>query len=224
MARFSTRRASRLPVGWAILLLVAGWIYQQYLAPSTHNTKSPSTPRTIKRSVKTPSAPWPNLPEYSPSAPGIPLRIPEGQLQRDVVVSVYDGDTLTLQRNGKVRLIGIDCPEKAQDGGREAAAFAQNALTGKTIELEVCPKRPHDRYGRWLGFIYLLDNAGRRVLFNSEMVRQGYANVYSLRPCTVDETLWNSYKAEARRARRGLYATMDEIPDAAAYRKSKRAR
>jgi len=48
--------------------------------------------------------------------------------------------------------------------------------------------------------------------------------VYSLRPCNVNEELWNSYKAEARQARRGLYATMNEIPDAAAYRKSKRAR
>ena len=221
MSRSSSRRAARLPVGWAVLLLVAGWIYKQYIEPATKPVPAPSTPRTTNRSAKTPAAP---LPEYSPSAPSTPARIPEGQLQRDVVVSVYDGDTVTLQRNGKVRLIGIDCPEKAQDGGREAAAFAQNALTGKTIELEVCPKQPHDRYGRWLGFIYLLDRAGKRVLFNSEMVRQGYANVYSLRPCTVDETLWNGYKAEARNARRGLFATMNEIPDAAAYRKSKRAR
>ncbi len=224
MSRSSNRRAPRFPAGWAVFLLIAGWIYKQYIEPATNATKVPSTPRTSKRSAKTPAPPLPRLPQYSPSSPSTAPRIPEGQLQRDLVVSVYDGDTLTLQRNGKVRLIGIDCPEKAQDGGREAAAFAQNALTGKTIELEVCPKQPHDRYGRWLGFIYLLDSAGKRVLFNSEMVRQGYANVYSLRPCIVDETLWNGYKDEARNARRGLFATMSEIPDAAAYRKSKRAR
>lgn len=222
MSRSSSRRAPRLPFSLMVLMLAAGWLYKQFIEPQTQPPPRRSTPRATPRPNQRPVLS--PLPEYSPSAPRTPPREVEGQLQRDVVVSVYDGDTLTLQRNGKVRLIGIDCPEKAQPGGREAAAFAQNALVGKTIELEVCPKQPHDRYGRWLGFIYLLDSAGRRVLFNSEMVRQGYANVYSLRPCTVNEELWNSYKAEARQARRGLYATMNEIPDAAAYRKSKRAR
>jgi len=223
MPRSSSRRAPRLPVGLALLLLAGGWIYKQVLEPQAPQPRKGTTPKAAKRPSQ-PLPPLAPLPEYSPSAPSTSPREVEGKIQRDLVVSVYDGDTLTLQRNGKVRLIGIDTPEKSQPGGREAAAFAQNALTGKTIELEVCPKQPQDRYGRWLGFIYLLDSAGRRVLFNSEMVRQGYANVYSLRPCTVDEALWNSYKQEARQARRGLFATMNEIPDASAYRKSKRAR
>ena len=220
MAR-SSRRAQSKPLWLIALLAIAAWAYKQFIEPKAPPAPTRSTPRTSKR-VPEPNA-LPKLPEYSPSAPSVEPRAIEGEMQRDVVVSAYDGDTVTLKRNGKVRLIGVDTPEKAQPGGREAAAFTQNALIGKTIELGVCPKQPHDRYGRWLGFVYLLDNKGRRVLFNSEIVRQGYGNVYSLRPCTVDEPLWKSYQEEARQNRRGLFATLGEVPDALAYRKSKRA-
>jgi micrococcal nuclease len=154
-----------------------------------------------------------------------PARTPgavEGPATRDVVIRVSDGDTVKLQNAGTVRLIGVDCPEKVQPGGQDAKAFTTSALMGKTIELEVCAKQPHNRYGRTLGFIYLLDRSGRRVLFNAELVRQGYANVYSLRPCTVDEDLWNGYQAEARQARRGLFATLREVPDAAAFRRAQK--
>ena len=53
-------------------------------------------------------------------------------------------------------------------------------------------------------------------------MRQGYARVYSLRPCTVDEEQWNAYYEEARVARRGLFGQLGDVPDAATYRRVKR--
>ena len=140
----------------------------------------------------------------------------------DVVVRVSDGDTVKLQRTGTVRLIGVDTPEKAQSGGMEAKAWAEQMLAGKTVGIETCAKQPHDRYGRTLGFIYLTDSGGKRVLFNRELVRNGYARVYSLRPCTIDDDSWNADYEAARRARRGLFATLGEVPDAAAWRRAQR--
>jgi micrococcal nuclease len=147
-----------------------------------------------------------------------------GQLMRDLVISVSDGDTVKLQRTGTVRLIGVDTPElhyrgRAQEGGAEAGEFARRALMGQQVEVELCAKQPYDRYGRGLAFVYIMDRSGRRVLFNQELVRQGYARVYSLRPCTVDEDEWNALYEEARRERRGLFARMSEVPDAAAFRR-----
>jgi micrococcal nuclease len=141
----------------------------------------------------------------------------------DVVERVKDGDTIVLKRQGDARLIGVDCPEKSQEGGPEAKAFTEQALTGKTVQVELCAKQPTDRYGRSLAFIYISDSQGRTVLFNSELVRQGYARVYSLRPCTVDEAAWGALYEDARANRRGLFKTLDEVPDAASYRHRRRS-
>lgn len=145
----------------------------------------------------------------------------------DVVIKVSDGDTVKLEKTGTVRLIGIDSPElhfqgKAQPGGEEAGDFVRRALLNKEVRVQLCAKQPYDRYGRGLAFIYLLDRNGNEVLFNREIVRQGYARVYSLRPCTIDEDAWNADYENARRARRGLFATLGDVPDAAAFRHAKR--
>jgi micrococcal nuclease len=142
------------------------------------------------------------------------------------VITVSDGDTIKLERVGTVRLIGVDTPElhyrgRAQEGGAEAGDFARRSLLGQQVQVELCAKQPYDRYGRALAFVYVTNASGRRVLFNQELVRQGYARVYSLRPCTVDEDEWNALYEEARRARRGLFARLDEVPDAVAFRRRK---
>lgn len=217
MSRSSSRRRRPASIGLALLVLAVGWIYNRFIAPPAPQGGSTPTSRTTRTTRETPrEAPRSSTPE-TPSAPQ-----EGGVLQRDVVIKVTDGDTVKLQNAGSIRLIGVDCPEKSQPGGQEAKAFVTKALLGKTIEYELCAKQPTDRYGRGLGFIYAYDANGRRVLFNAELIKQGYARVYSLRPCTIDEDLWNSYYEDARRARRGLFATMNEVPDAAAYRRSKR--
>jgi micrococcal nuclease len=216
MSRSSSRRRRPTSIGIALLVLVAGWVYNRYIAPPSA-PQGGSTPGTM-RVPRDDSPPR----QSTPGAPSAPQE--GGVLRRDVVVKVTDGDTVKLQNAGSIRLIGVDCPEKSQPGGSEATAFVTKALLGKTIEYELCVKQPADRYGRGLGFIYARDANGRRVLFNAELVKQGYARVYSLRPCTVDEALWNSYYEDARRARRGLFATMGEVPDAASYRRNKKKR
>jgi micrococcal nuclease len=146
---------------------------------------------------------------------------------RDRVTRVSDGDTLRLEKLGSVRLVGVDTPEvnyqgKAQPGGREAGEFLRNALLGREVEVRLCAKRSHDRYGRGLAFVYATNPGGRRVLVNQEIIRQGYGRVYSLRPCTVNESEWGALYEEARRNRRGLFATLGDVPDAADFRRETR--
>jgi endonuclease YncB( thermonuclease family) len=212
------------------VLLAAGWLYNQYFAPERRpgerqQGESRDEPRQTQR-----RQPTPRQAERSSGRPSrsraVPPSVEGGQLLTDRVVSVSDGDTLKLERVGTVRLIGVDTPElhyrgRAQEGGKEAGDFARRALLGQEVQVELCAKQPYDRYGRGLAFVYVMNRGGRRVLFNQELVRQGYARVYSLRPCTVDEDEWNALYEEARRARRGLFARMDEVPDAAAFRRRK---
>lgn len=87
------------------------------------------------------------------------------------VVGVSDGDTLSLLRDGravKVRLHGIDCPEKGQPFGAAAKKFTSDAAFGK--EVTVQPKAK-DRYGRTVAEIMLPDGTS----LNQQLVSNGLA-------------------------------------------------
>jgi endonuclease YncB( thermonuclease family) len=120
-------------------------------------------------------------------------------------LSVTDGDTLIVQRHGtseRIRLRGIDCPEKDQPFGKEATSFTRDA----TLEHEVGVKEwGHDKYNRTLGDIILSDG---RIL-NQELVRAGMCWWY--RKYSDDQTL-SILEAEAHAAHRGLWAAEEQVP------------
>jgi len=89
------------------------------------------------------------------------------------VVSVHDGDTFTTAEGWKVRLLGIDCPELAQEWGRKARSFTAAAVSNKQVSLD-CPKR--DRYGRQLCWVFTGDE-----LLQQKLVENGLAVVYMCR-------------------------------------------
>ncbi len=215
--RFSHSRTQR-PLWLVIVIAIGGWVYKNYVQPhSTANRSELPSTKSGSNSGSTSSS----KPARTPIGGGT-AQAQGGVLFRDHVIKVTDGDTVKLAAQGSVRLIGVDCPEKAQPGGQQATEFATKYLLDQDVEVELCAKQPTDRYGRGLGMIYVRRN-GQRILFNAELVRQGYARVYSLRPCTVDEAQWNGYYEEARSNNRGLFRTLGNVPDAAAYRKKKRS-
>lgn len=86
------------------------------------------------------------------------------------ITRAIDGDTLELEGGERVRLLGINTPEKKEFYGNEASNFTKQ-LENKTVYLETAEK---DKYGRNLGYIFL-DNK----LFNEEIIKNGYAHFYS---------------------------------------------
>jgi micrococcal nuclease len=87
------------------------------------------------------------------------------------VVSIADGDTLTVltpeKQQIKVRLSGIDTPERKQAFGTQAKQALSSKVFSKTIRVRDNGK---DRYGRTLGDLYL----GERWI-NLELVSEGCA-------------------------------------------------
>ncbi|MEJ6982402.1 thermonuclease family protein [Pedobacter sp. P351] len=85
------------------------------------------------------------------------------------VVAVADGDTITILNSNfqqvKIRLHGIDCPEKSQDFGQKATS---DLCYGKTVEVQALDT---DRYGRTIGLVKLPDG---KVL-NKELLKAGLA-------------------------------------------------
>jgi len=130
------------------------------------------------------------------------------------VVHIADGDTLTILTNVnqqvKIRLAGIDTPEKAQPFGNKAKQALAALSFQKQALIEVETK---DRYGRTVGTVIV---NGADV--NAELVHQGMAWVY--RKYTNDQKLY-ALEAEAKKAKRGLWASEHPI-EPWLWRKGKR--
>ncbi|MFT2009596.1 thermonuclease family protein [Pontibacter sp. 13R65] len=167
---------------------------------NTHETRQ----RQERTSVETAPAKEPVHPD-----PQLERSVPESKLPEntagDRVVAVKDGDTMDLLRNGqviKVRLYGIDSPEKNQDFGQRAKQYASDLAFGKYVKLIA---HNTDRYGRTVGTIILPD--GRNL--NEEMVREGLAWHY--KAYSKDLNLAN-LETDARRFKRGLWKDPNPVP------------
>jgi len=91
------------------------------------------------------------------------------------VVGISDGDTITIlkdKRTTKIRLYGIDCPEKSQDFSKKAKSYTSDMVFRKKVKIISYGK---DRYGRTIGLIYLDSN---NQCLNEELIKSGYAWVY----------------------------------------------
>src|SRR2546422_4266822 len=89
------------------------------------------------------------------------------------VVGISDGDTIKVMHNGaaeKIRLYGIDCPEKGQPFGTKAKQFTSQLVFGKEVTVKDYGL-DNNRFKRTLGEIVLPD--GRVV--NEELLRAGLA-------------------------------------------------
>ncbi|MBI4066728.1 thermonuclease family protein [Candidatus Gottesmanbacteria bacterium] len=74
--------------------------------------------------------------------------------QRNVVVSVPDGDSLDLADGRRVRLLGIDAPERGRCMADEARAKLIDLALGRHVRLKEIVK---DDFGRQLGIVIVED-------------------------------------------------------------------
>jgi endonuclease YncB( thermonuclease family) len=120
------------------------------------------------------------------------------------VLYISDGDTLKIltgsSKKMRIRLAGIDTPEKGQPYGKEAKQALSVLTLQKQVTIDV---QTIDRYGRMVGLVYV---QGLNV--NSELVRQGMAWVY--RRYTNDEKLY-ALEAKAKKEKRGLWSSNNFI-------------
>ena len=125
--------------------------------------------------------------------------------QEFVVQRVVDGDTIILNGNERVRLIGVDTPETVHPQkpveyyGKEASAFTKRMCEGKKVRLEYDWQKK-DRYNRTLAYVYLEDG----TFLNAEIIKQGYGHAYTRFPFKYLEE-FRAYEREAREGGVGLW-------------------
>lgn len=113
------------------------------------------------------------------------------------VVAVFDGDTVEVLVDGeprRIRLAGIDTPERGQPWAERSKQALAARIFGKEVQINAVAV---DRYGRTVGELYA-DN----VCVGCELVREGHAWVY--RRFTDDPVLL-ALEDEARAEKRGLW-------------------
>ena len=122
------------------------------------------------------------------------------------VVSVLDGDTIEVLHNQhpeRIRLNGIDCPEKSQAYGQKAKQAISALVFGKEVTLQTFGK---DKYGRTIADVLLPDG----TIVNHSLVKDGWCwwyQKYAPRNTTLE-----SLEGEAREAKRGLWADPYPVP------------
>ena len=131
-----------------------------------------------------------------------------------VVVSVYDGDTITVRTDEtiKIRLYGIDSPELRQPFGQASKQAMSGLVFGKKVTVKPDKK---DRYGRTIARV---ETDGRDV--SVQMVETGMAHWYE--QYAKRDTELQSAQTKAKSAKLGVWS----VPDAIApweYRKQKKA-
>ena len=121
------------------------------------------------------------------------------QLLEGICVGVSDGDSLHLElpdgERVRVRLYGIDAPEKDQECALAARKKLGKLIYDKEIRVEVLDV---DKYGRYVGKVY----AGARYV-NRFMLKEGLAWHY--KHYAADDELLAEAEARAKAAGRGIW-------------------
>jgi endonuclease YncB( thermonuclease family) len=127
------------------------------------------------------------------------------------VVGIADGDTLTLLGAGKtthrIRIEGIDAPERTQAYGQRARQSLADLLQGRTAHAD-CPK--NDRYGRAVCRV-TVDG----VDVGLEQIRRGLAWHYknhAYEQSIATRISYASAEEQARAKRVGLWAMPSAEP------------
>lgn len=152
---------------------------------------------------------WAYSPENAATTESAEDSIYEGPYE---VVKVVDGDTIKLLIDGEtttVRLIGIDTPESVHPDksknvpeGKLASDHTKELVEDKFVYIEY-GEDPRDRYDRVLAYVYIDEN----TMLNAQILEDGYAEVYTLKPNNKYEEYFQNLEDEARSGNVGLWST-----------------
>ena len=135
------------------------------------------------------------------------------------VLRIIDGDTVHVKDNMankiyKVRLLGIDAPEKNQNYGKQSASFLKEIIEEKYIKIISTPTKNNtytvDRYNRVLGKI-IFENQD----INHLMIEKGMAwhyKKYKNNQPIEDQKSYNEAEISARKNNIGLWSTNNPMP------------
>lgn len=121
-----------------------------------------------------------------------------GTITTGIATSITDGDTFSfipsnLSSNPlKIRLLGIDTPEKREVGNREATDYLTNQILNTTVTIISPHSITTDKY--WRTLAYVLNASG--TLLNLDLLIHGYARVMTLQSHPLIPLFENTQNAQ----------------------------
>ena len=104
---------------------------------------------------------------------------------KGLCTKVSDGDTITVEGVGKVRLVGVNTPEKGVAGADTSAYFVKKLCLNKEVSLDIDNSKHTDKYGRTLAVV-IVD--GKNL--NEMLLKEGLAEVMYIPPSEFNPHNW----------------------------------
>ncbi len=129
-----------------------------------------------------------------------------------IVEEVVDGDTIIIENGIRVRLLGVDAPERSECFGKEAGIKLRGLVLGREVVLEK-DQTASDNYGRLLRYV-ILRNGNPEVddiFINKELVRGGYAKSAYVKPNRRYLSQLQAAEREAQGEGSGMWGVCDAV-------------
>ncbi len=127
------------------------------------------------------------------------------------VVGIADGDTITVldadKVQHKIRLSGIDAPEKKQPFCNRSKESLPDLAFDKTVNVETSKR---DRYGRQIGKVLI--NGQDVNLMQVERGMAWFYRQYQRDQSPNDRRLYEAAEDAAKAEKRGLWRDADPVP------------
>jgi micrococcal nuclease len=130
------------------------------------------------------------------------------ELLQGLVISIEDGDTITILRQDKVKVrvqfYGIDCPEMDQPFGKEAKQFTSDMVLKKNVNIF---QYGADQHGRSEGVVSV-----EGINVNEQLIKVGLAWQYRKYCKEAFCGKWKRFEDEARKGKIGLWRDTAPVP------------
>lgn len=104
---------------------------------------------------------------------------------RSVCTKVVDGDTIYLANGEKIRLVGVNTPERGVQGYKSAKNFVKLLCLNKEVGVDVDDAKHKDKYNRTLGVV-IVDNKN----LNEMLLKEGLAEIMYIPPSEFSPYSW----------------------------------
>lgn len=105
----------------------------------------------------------------------------------ETCIRVIDGDTLILESGERIRLVGVNTPEKGVTGYETSKKFVEKLCLNALIGIKIDSKKPKDKYGRTLAVV-IVENKN----LNQILLKEKLAEIMYIPPSEFTPTSWDN--------------------------------
>lgn len=136
-------------------------------------------------------------PVLVPNNPAIVTKLDILKSTPATVTKVLNANTLQINNQQIVRLIGIEVPERLQ---LAATRYIHSLVLNQEVSLEICTDSPIDEEGRIRAMVMVRNDS-----INSKLLELGYSSLIITAPCSLDLSKLRKAEEQAKQKKIGIW-------------------